>query len=248
MVACVYPLVGDYRRISLKQRWSRKLLDILGVRLEANLTGITPGSLIVANHISWLDIYALNAARPTAFVSKAEVRQWPLVGWLAAKTDTVFLHRDSRRHARAVNNEIGRLLCADKDVVAFPEGTTSNGTQLLKFHAALLQSAVDARRPVQPVALSYHDADGLRSLAPAYAGETTMRECLAAILACRSLVVRLRPTPELESQARTRRELAQAAQGAIAFALGLACRCEAVDVCELAQAQAEDAAPDPRMT
>ena len=214
---------------------------MLGVRLDANLNAIAPGSLIVANHISWLDIYALNAARPAAFVSKSEVRQWPLIGWLAANTDTVFLHRDSRRHARTVNNEIGRLLCVDKDVAVFPEGTTSDGSRLLKFHAALLQSAVDARRLVQPVALSYHDADGRRSLAPAYAGVTTMRECLAAILACRSLTVRLRPTPSLETHARSRRELAQAAQGAVAFALGLSCTGEMAETgCEFPVARDGD--------
>lgn len=197
------------------------MLDILGIRLDAQLAGATPGSLIVANHISWLDIYALNAARPMAFVSKAEVRDWPLIGWLSANTDTVFLRRGSRGHAKIVNAEIDALLNAEKDVAIFPEGTTTDGTHLLNFHGALLQPAVETGRPVQPVAISYHDADGRRSLAPAYAGDTTMGECFAAILACRSLTVRVRPTPALDPQTRQRRELAHAARGAIAFSLGL---------------------------
>lgn len=176
---------------------------------------------MVVNHISWLDIYALNAARPMAFVSKAEVRSWPLIGWLAAHTDTVFLRRGSRGHAKIINAEIDRLLNAGKDVAIFPEGTTTEGTHLLNFHGALLQPAVETGRPVQPIALSYHDATGRRSLAPAYAGETTIGECFAAILACRSLTVRLRPTPPLEPQHRQRRELAHAARGAIALKLGL---------------------------
>jgi 1-acyl-sn-glycerol-3-phosphate acyltransferase len=180
-----------------------------------------PGSLIVANHISWLDIYALNAARPMVFVAKAEVRHWPLIGWLAAKTDTVFLRRGSCGHARRVNAQIDGLLNAGRDVAIFPEGTTTDGTHLLNFHSALLQPAVDARRPVQPVALSYHDANGHRSLAPAYAGETTMHECLDAILACRSLTIRLRATPPIASQTKSRRELAHEAQYAIAFSLKL---------------------------
>ena len=92
-VACVYPFIRDGRRLWIKQNWSRRLLDILGIRLDAQLAGVEPGSLFVANHISWLDIYALNAARPMAFVAKTEVRRWPLVGWLAARTDTVFLRR-----------------------------------------------------------------------------------------------------------------------------------------------------------
>lgn len=223
IVAGLYPFASERRRIALNRRWSRQLLDILAIRLDAPLTDALPGSLIVANHISWLDIYALNALRPMAFVAKAEVRDWPLVGWLAAKSGTIFLRRGSRGHARVVNAQIDGLLSAGKDVAVFPEGTTTDGTHLLDFHGALLQAAVDAGRPVQPVAISYHDTDGSRSLAPAYAGETTMRECFAAILACRSLTVRLSPTALLDPQTRQRRELAQAAREAIAGSLGLPC-------------------------
>ena len=220
-IAFVYPSVGENRRHWLKQRWSRQLLDILGIRLDAILAGIAPGNLIVANHISWLDIHALNATRPMAFVAKSELRHWPLVGWLATNTDTIFLRRGSPGDARLVNAEIGTMLKVGKDVAIFPEGTSTDGTQILNFHSALFQAAVDTGRAVQPVALSYFDTDGNRSLAPAYAGETTMAESLAAILACRTLTVRLRPTPSLDSQTRQRRELAHAARASIAFNLGL---------------------------
>lgn len=223
IVAAVYPFASEHRRLALNQRWSRQLLDILAIRLDASLAGAMPGSLIVANHISWLDIYALNALRPMTFVAKAEVRDWPLVGWLAAKSDTIFLRRGSRGHARVVNAQINGLLSAGRDVAIFPEGTTTDGTHVLNFHGALLQAAVDTGRPVQPVAISYHDADGQRSLAPAYAGATTMRECFAAILACRSLTVRLSPTALLDPQTQQRRELAQAAHDAITCRLGLPC-------------------------
>lgn len=221
MVAVVYPFIRDGRRLWLKQRWSRQLLDILGIRIDATLASIEPGSLIVANHISWLDIFAINAARPVAFVSKSEVRDWPLIGWLSAKTDTVFLRRGSRGHAKIVNAEIDALLMAGKDVAIFPEGTTTDGTHLLGFHAALLQPAVETGRPIQPLALSYETQNGQRTLAAAYAGETTMGECIAAILATRRMVVRLRPTPGLATNACSRRELAHAAHDAIAFSLGL---------------------------
>ncbi|HEX5803061.1 MAG TPA: lysophospholipid acyltransferase family protein [Azospira sp.] len=216
-----YPFVSGSRRLRLKQRWSRQLLDILGIRLDATLGGIEPGSLIVANHISWVDIFVLNAARPVAFVAKAEVREWPLIGWLAANTDTVFLRRGSRGHAKIVNAEIDALLDAGQDVAIFPEGTTTDGTHMLGFHAALLQPAVETGRPIQPLALSYETADGKRSLAPAYAGDTTLGQCLATMLATRRIVARLRPTPPLPTPGRNRRELAQAAHAAIALKLGL---------------------------
>ena len=204
-----------------KQRWSRGLLAILGVRLDARLSGVEPASLIVANHISWLDIYALNAARPMAFVAKDEVRAWPLVGWLAAHTDTVFLRRGSRTAIGAANAAIGELLGAGRDVALFPEGTTTDGTQLLDFHPALLQAAVDGGRPLQPVALAYFGADGRRSAAPAYAGETTLWQSLKTVLACRTLTVRLRATPQLDAHLADRRQLARAARAAIAYRLGL---------------------------
>lgn len=220
-IACVYRFLNDACRLWLKQRWSRQLLEILAVRIDAGFHGVARGSLIVANHISWLDIFVLNAARPTAFVSKSEVREWPLVGWLAANTDTIFLRRGQRGHAREINGQIADLLASGKDVAVFPEGTTSDGSVVLPFHGALLQPAIDSGRPVQPIALAYFDAADRHSAAPAYAGETTMAECMAAIIASRSLRVRLQPTPPIFPEGLTRRKTAAMARGAIAYRLGL---------------------------
>jgi len=217
----MYPWCGNVRRLALKQRWSGHLLEILGIRLDAALGGIEPGSLIVANHISWIDVFVINAARPVAFVSKAEVRQWPLIGWLAARTGTVFLRRGSSGHAKIVNAEIDALLNAGQDVAIFPEGTTTDGTCLLGFHGALLQPAVETGRPIQPLALRYELPDGRPTLAPAYVGDTSLGQCLAAMLATRHIVARLRPTPALPTAGRERRELARAAHDAIALSLGL---------------------------
>ncbi|HEX6734672.1 MAG TPA: lysophospholipid acyltransferase family protein, partial [Azonexus sp.] len=123
----------------------------MGVEVEANLGHSVPGALLVANHISWIDIYVINAALPAAFVSKAEVRGWPLIGWLAARHDTIFLRRGSRGHARLINAEIAEVLGRGQHVAVFPEGTTTDGCSLLHFHAALLQPALAAGRPVLPV-------------------------------------------------------------------------------------------------
>ncbi|WP_153110931.1 lysophospholipid acyltransferase family protein [Propionivibrio limicola] len=215
-VIAVFPLLAPEQRLRLKRRWSRRLLDILAIRLDAPLDGIPPGNLIVANHVSWLDIFALNAVRPAAFIAKAEVRQWPLIGWLAARNDTVFLQRGSRGHAKTVNGQIDALLTAGRDVALFPEGTTTDGTHLLGFHAALLQPAVETGHPVLPVAISYHDESGRISTTPAYAGDTTLKECLLAILSSHSLTVRLQPTAPIATTERTRREVSLAAHRAIA--------------------------------
>lgn len=139
--------------------------------------------MLVANHVSWIDIFVINALAPAAFVSKAEVRRWPAIGWLAARNDTLFLQRGSRAHARLISNQIAALLDNEGTVALFPEGTTSDGRQVLHFHAALLQAPIDAGRPVQPLALRYRTPDGEYCAAPAYEGDTSLLECLSNIIA-----------------------------------------------------------------
>jgi len=140
--ACVFPFSSDPHRLRLKRWWSKAMLDILGIRLDADLAHAVPGSMVVANHVSWLDIFVVNAALPSAFVSKEEVRHWPVMGWLAGINDTIFLKRGSRGHARLINAEIAAVLAQGKHVAVFPEGTTTDGTHVLHFHAALLQPAL----------------------------------------------------------------------------------------------------------
>ena len=212
-------LLGDRRRLALRQKWSHQILTILAIKFEALPTDAPPGSLIVANHISWLDIFAINALRPASFIAKTEIRQWPFIGWLATRHDTVFLRRGSRGHARMVNAEIDALLNEGRDAAIFPEGTTTDGTTLLGFHAALLQPAIETGRPILPLTLSYHDADGNISLAPSYAGETTMKQCFAAILACRRLTVRVTSSATIHTAGMNRREVSQLAHAAIAAVL-----------------------------
>lgn len=218
--ACLYPLVSDAQRLRLRQRWSHKILTLLAVKVEIPEIDAPPGCLIVANHISWLDIFAINAVRPSAFISKSEVRQWPFIGWLSARNDTIFLIRGSRGHARSINSDIDARLNQGKDVAIFPEGMTSDGQQVLNFHAALLQPAIETGRPILPLALRYLDASGNPSLAPAYVGETSLLQCFSAILSSRSLVARVLPSPVIESHGRSRRELANAAHTAISGQLG----------------------------
>lgn len=218
--AVLLPFLAPQRRTELQRRWSRQILGILSINLEARGQKTPPGRLIVANHVSWLDIFVINAAYPAAFVSKSELRQWPFIGWLATKYDTVFLQRGSRGHARIVNTQIDALLNAGKDVAIFPEGTTTDGTHLLGFHAALLQPAIETGHPVLPLAISYHDANGELSLDPAYAGDTTLMQCFSAILANRSLAVRVVAEPAIATLGQSRKTVAQIAHRTIATRLG----------------------------
>lgn len=220
-VLFVVPFCADATRLRMRKAFSRRLLAVLGVELEIDLSHAVPGALIVANHISWLDIFVINAALPAAFVSKEEVRRWPLIGWLAARNDTVFLRRGSRGHARIINEEIAGILGRGKYVAVFPEGTTTDGTHVLHFHGALLQPALAAGRPVLPVALSYWSADGSRSMAPAYIGDVSLGQCTRAIVRRRGLVARVTSCPLLGQAGEDRRQVASAARAAICAGAGL---------------------------
>jgi hypothetical protein len=154
-------------------------------------------------------------------VAKEEVRRWPVIGWLAARHDTVFLRRGSRGHARIINQEIADILAQGKLVAVFPEGTTTDGTGLLHFHAALIQPALVAGRPVVPMAISYWEADGQRSLAPRYDGDISLGECTRAILRRPAIEARLISTPVLGLAGEDRKQVAASARAAIAAAAGL---------------------------
>ncbi|NMF90647.1 lysophospholipid acyltransferase family protein [Aromatoleum petrolei] len=221
-VLTVYPLTEKSTHRQLRGRWSQHLLAILGIELRTRGVAVQPSCMLVANHISWLDIFVINAIAPSAFVSKAEVRAWPLIGWLAAKNETVFLRRGSRGHAKIVNAEIGALLDAGRNVALFPEGTTTDGSHVLHFHAALLQPAIESGHAIQPMAISYHHPDGSPSRAAAYDGDLTLGQCIANIIATQGLVAGLHVGASLDSQGVHRRELANAAREAIMGATGIA--------------------------
>lgn len=214
-VALIYPLAPLSQQLALRQRWARKLLAALAIKLDAEGTRIPPGTMVVANHVSWVDIFALSALQPAAFISKAEVRQWPLFGWLACRNDTIFLKRGSRGHARQINEIIAHYLDEGRVVAVFPEGTTTDGTRVLHFHGALLQPALLAGKPIVPVAISYWEPEGERSLATAYVGDMSLGESLNQILSKQALTVRLRIMPALQSPTADRREVSAAARVAV---------------------------------
>jgi 1-acyl-sn-glycerol-3-phosphate acyltransferase len=184
IVATRYARLSEQRKRALNRAWSLKLLRLVGMRLVVHHDDrrIDQGVLVVANHVSWLDIYLINAWRPTPFVSKAEVRQWPVVGWLAHRLDTIFIHREKRRDAQRAMHEMAVRLEGGGRVCVFPEGTTSNGLALLPFHANLFQAAVSAQCPVQPVCLLYEDRHGRQSTTPAYIDDVSLGQSLDAVL------------------------------------------------------------------
>lgn len=172
----LFPRLSDEQRQARVQSWSRGMLEVLGIGLQVRGRPPDHGPvLLVANHISWLDILVMHAARHCRFVSKADVRHWPLIGPLATGAGTLYIERESRRDAMRVVHHMAERLQAGDILAVFPEGTTSDGVDLLPFHANLIQAAVAAHAPAQPVALQFiEEATGRTSLSPCYVGDDTL--------------------------------------------------------------------------
>jgi 1-acyl-sn-glycerol-3-phosphate acyltransferase len=197
---------GRRRRVAW---WSSKMLRMLGLQMQVH-GAFEPGAkLIVANHVSWLDIIAVHAICPEArFVSKADVQRWPLVGRLVAAGGTLYLERERRRDALRVVHQMAEVLAQGGTVAAFPEGTTGDGHALLPFHANLLQAAIATGTAVQPVALRYADAQHAVSPAAQWLGDTTLAGSVWKLACARGLVVRLQVLPPTGSEHADRRALA----------------------------------------
>jgi len=222
VVALRFPWLDTAGRQQRIGWWSRGLLRAIGVRL-IHEGAFRPGAnLLVANHVSWLDIAAVHAVCPRArFVSKADVRHWPLLGWLIASVGTLFIERERKRDALRVVHQVADSLRAGEVVAVFPEGTTGDGRTLLPFHANLLQAAIAAEAPVQPVALRYSEPGLDWSPAVCWLGTTTLVSSVWAIARARGVQVRVSALTARGSAHADRRALAQRLHQDIAQALDL---------------------------
>lgn len=176
VVYVIFPKLTQAQKNKRIEVWAGVLLNKLAIKLV--VSGQPPAAgpvLLVSNHISWLDILVMHAAGHCRFVSKADIKHWPLLGTLTTAAGTLYIERESRRDAMRVVHHMSEAL-SDGDIVAvFPEGTTGNGIDLLPFHANLLQAAIAVDVPVQPIALSFIDsATGQTSQAASFVGDETL--------------------------------------------------------------------------
>jgi 1-acyl-sn-glycerol-3-phosphate acyltransferase len=216
----VFPRVTQPRRDGLIRAWGAKLLRNFSVRLVVDAP---PGfdlragrRLMVGNHVSWLDIFALQAVVAARFVAKAELATWPVLGRLIRQSGTVFIERTRRADTLRINHAIAAHLAAGEVVAVFPEGTTSDGRALRKFHANLFQAAVEAEAEVVPFCLRYRDERGNYSAAPAFIDDLTFWQSIRRVLRERRLTCELTIFAPLERAGRSRRELAAAAEQMVA--------------------------------
>ena len=220
-VALATPVLSRAARARMKRGWFRAVLRASGVRMRVvggglPATGPT-GTLVTANHVSWLDIPAVLAVEPVRVVAKRDVRGWPVIGLLAARGGTVFIDRDRPRRLPTTVAEVAGILNDGQNVLVFPEGSTWCGRTQGRFYPASFQAAIDARAPVRPVALRYRLADGTVTTAAAFVGDDTLVASVLRVVATRGLVVELvvgaaEPT---DTHPRPRRRVMAAATGTL---------------------------------
>lgn len=222
LAGLAFPWLAAAQRDRLIMAWARRLLRVLGVQARiAAAPGLPGGALLVCNHVSWLDIYLIYAAQRVHFVSKSEVRAWPVAGWLAHKTGTLFLERGRRADTARVNAEMLALMQGGAWVAVFPEGTTSDGRGLRRFLPSLLQPAVDLNCPIVPAALRYRTLAGDFTPVAAYVDEMNLWTSLIRIVSEPGLVAELHIGEPILPQGH-RRDLAAQAEAATARLLGVA--------------------------
>jgi len=209
---------GDYRyHPGLVSWWHERLLHILHVKVAQCGEPPQAPALLVSNHISWLDIPVLGSLTHSNFLSKDEVRRWPLIGWLSAACGTLFIRRGAGE-AGTISQQIAAHLESDGLLTLFPEGTTTDGSEVRPFFPRLFSAAIETGAPVVPIALRYHVDGELDHLAP-YVGDQTLLENLWGIIRRPGTQVLVRYMPALALAGLERKVAAERARSQIVAAL-----------------------------
>jgi 1-acyl-sn-glycerol-3-phosphate acyltransferase len=221
-ILLLFPWLERAERDRRVGRWAGQLLRHVNVRPV--LRGRPPtvrgqGALIVANHVSWLDIHLVHSLMPARFVSKAEVRGWPVIGWMAEAAGTLFLERSRKSDAARMNTVMAGHLKDGDCLALFPEGTTSDGSHLRPFYLSLFQPAVEAGAMVWPALIRYLHPDGTPCVNAAYYDEMSLADSLRRILGEPEIVAEIHFLPAIASTGLNRRELARQAEAAMRAAL-----------------------------
>ena len=216
-VSLLFPWCKTSERRRQVANWSRTTLRIFGLGVSHRVPadhGVAV-RLLVANHVSWLDVFAIWSQTDAVFVAKTEVARWPLVGPLARRLGVVFIDRSSRRDAAAVTRVVSKLLAEGRSVCIFPEGTSTDGRALQPFHPALFQSAIDAGVAIQPISLRYFKRDGTNATDAAFTGTMSLAQSMWRLAHSDEIAIEAAYLPIIHSSGHYRRALAHQAHAAI---------------------------------
>lgn len=219
IIASVFlPFLAKNTKLALIKWWCGGLLRAFHIKVTTfgDLPpNTTSGVMFVANHISWSDIHALNSKIALRFIAKSEIRSWPVFGYLVAKANTLFIDRSKKQEAAKIVNITAASLMTGDNLCFFPEGTTTDGKQVLPFKSSVLEAAIAANSPIWPVAIRYVNADGSMNTNTAYAGEISLIDSMYQVIKQKNVVVELHFLSPIDSAGKDRRHLTQAAYDAI---------------------------------
>lgn len=219
--AAVFPWAGNRRQLRIIRWWSKGMLAIMNV--QVTVRGRRPSArrptLLVSNHVSWLDVWLILSVHPVRFVAKVDIASWPLAGWLVKQAGTIFIERGRRSDTARINRHIQEVMARPEGVAVFPEGTTTDGTHLRGFHASLFQPALAPGTRLAVAAIRYPLPDGRPNPDCSYAGDRSLLESVRLILRQRAPRAELHFLGYVDAEGRTRRELADESRSLIARAL-----------------------------
>jgi 1-acyl-sn-glycerol-3-phosphate acyltransferase len=218
-----FPGSSRERRRQFYGWWSGRLLRALNIStvIEGEVPPDAASVVFVPNHVSWIDVFFISSIHPTRFIAKSEIREWPVAGWIAESVGTIFIHRGRRHDTGRINDIVHNALENGDCVGLFPEGTTTDGDRLLKFHSSLFEPAVANSARVHPVAIRYEEPDGTLCRAAAYVGELTFAQSMGLVIRKPRIIARIRFASPIEAGGMTRRDLAAATADSVASLLGL---------------------------
>ena len=206
-----FPNFTETQKARAVEEWSRLMLHAMGIEVRVKGHPAQGPVLMASNHISWLDILVIHGACHCRFVAKSEIRHWPLLGVMTAGSGSLFIERSSNRDALRVVHQMAEALQQGDVLAVFPEGGTGDGVTLLPFHANLLQAAISADAPIQPIALQFLEAQsGVKSFAPCYHADDTLLGSLWRTLCAPPLLAQVRYGDTQHAEGKTRREWADA--------------------------------------
>lgn len=211
--------VSEHFFMAVASWWHRRMLGAMGITVHVDGDIIPQAGIWISNHISWLDILVIGSQAPVHFVSKSEVRRWPIIGFLAAQTGTIFLQRGANQTGQIVSAMQEKL----KDgyaVLFFPEGTTGHGHYVRRFHSRLFDAAIDLHAPIVPLALRYEHEPQPHPVVP-YINQQSLLHNLWGVLALPHLQVTLIARPALSAEGTERRRLSEQSREVIREALAL---------------------------
>ena len=189
------------QRDKLKIRWLRRFSAIVNLHVSRNGELPEQGAMLVSNHISWLDIIVIGQYLPAYFVAKSDISSWPVIGYLARQVGTIFIRRGDKQHIRTTTEKMIWLLKQNSNIIAFPEGTTTKGDEVLHFHPSLFQPALLTKSAILPVALQYHGT--AKEFAP-FVGDDGFVPHLLKMLTLDKIEVRLDFLPAINSAGKDR--------------------------------------------